>query len=389
MEGYYGRAAAKMRAYFDLLHNQVRFSPRGSGHHLWIYDPPGAPYLNRDFLRKARLLMDEAQAMAADDAEKQRVRKARLPLEYAELSQAKQFHVSNGLYAPADFAALKTRFEAFMQEVRSFGIQSLHEWRDLKGDEDEFNQRIKPYGVVTLENASLKVHLAPELNARVLYLIDKRSGQNLMRVADSGERGYPDQGGLGLFVFPDYHSRACETVWTVQRSSAAEVTLAGICPNGLKLRRVIRLSGEEPLLQTETVVENGAKEALPVALQSRAEYSAGLPEDPRLTIAFRRQDGEMVDRTLFSAGLETSGNETYLAADRPDGEWRTFHRQAPLQLVNRFQKDDVARCALNWSVRGDNRMTLVLWSPEKTLEPGARFVFRTDYRIDGIGIGPR
>jgi hypothetical protein len=382
MEGYYGRAAVQMRAYFDLLHNQVRFSPRGSGHHLWIYDPPGAPYLNRDFLRKARLLVDEAAASAAVEAEKQRVRKARLPLEYAELSQAKQFHVNNGLYAPADLPALKNRFETFMQEVRSFNIQSLHEWRDLGDDEQEFSKRIRPYGIVTLENASLKVHLAPELNARVLYLIDKRSGQNLMRVADPGERGYPDLGGLGLFVYPDYHSRACETAWTVQGSSATEVTLAGTCTNGLSLRRTIRLAGDEPLLQTETTVENASKEALPVALQARAEYSAGLPEDPRLAIGFRRQDGEMVDRTLFSAGLETSGNETYLAADRPDGEWRTFHRQAPLQLVNRFQKGDVARCAMNWSVRGDNRMTLVLWSPQKTLEPGASLVFRTDYLVE-------
>jgi hypothetical protein len=90
----------------------------------------------------------------------------------------------------------------------------------------------------------------------------------------------------------------------------------------------------------------------------------------------------MVDRTLFSAGLETSGTETYLAGDRPDGEWRTFHRQAPLHLVNRFEKDDVARCSMNWSVRGENRTTLVLWSPQRTLDPGTGFVFRTDYRIE-------
>jgi hypothetical protein len=119
-----------------------------------------------------------------------------------------------------------------------------------------------------------------------------------------------------------------------------------------------------------------------VALQVRAEYSAGLPADPRLAISFRRQDGETVDRTFFSAGAETSGSETLLAEDRPDGDWRVFHRQAPLRLVNRFEKDEVARCSVNWSVRGENRVTLGLWSQEMKLEPGADFLFHTDYRIE-------
>ena len=382
MEGYYGRAAKKMRAYFDLLHRQVRFKPNGLGHHLWIYQQPGAPYLDRDFLRKARGLVGEAIRIAGDDATRQHVRKAELSLEYVELSQAKQFHVNQALYGPSDLAALKARFETFVKDARSFGIQSLHEGRDLKDDEEEFSKRIKPYSVLTMENSALRVILAPELNARVLYLTDIRTGQNLLREADPGERGYPDLGGLGLFVFPDYHARPCETTWKVLASSASEVTLSGTCPNGLNLRRTIRLKGNEPVLQTETRVENGGRDALPVALQARAEYSAGLPEDPRLSLSFTRQDGEAVDRTLFSAGVETSGSETYLAEDRPAGEWRAFHRQAPLKFVNHFEKDGVARCAMNWSVRGENRLSLALWSPQRTLAPGEGFVFRTDYEVE-------
>ena len=382
MEGYYGRAAKKMRAYFDLLHRQVRFKPNGLGHHLWIYQQPGAPYLDRDFLRKARGLVGEAIGIAGDDSTRQHVRKVELSLEYVELSQAKQFHINQALYGPSDIAALKARFETFVKDARSFGIQSIHEGRDLKDDEEEFSKRIKPYSVLTMENSALRVVLAPDLNARVLYLTDIRTGQNLLREADPGERGYPDLGGLGLFVFPDYHARACETTWKVLASSASEVTLSGTCPNGLNLRRTIRLKGNEPVLQTETRVENGGRDALPVALQARAEYSAGLPEDPRLSLSFTRQDGEAVDRTLFSAGVETSGSETYLAEDRPAGEWRAFHRQAPLKFVNHFEKDGVARCAMNWSVRGENRLSLVLWSPQRTLAPGEGFMFRTDYQVE-------
>ncbi len=386
MQGYYGRASEKMLAYFDLLQRQVRFPPGGLGHHLWIYQQPGAPYLDRDFLRRARRLMDEAEKVAENDAVRRRVRKARLPLDYVEISQAKTFQIADGQFAPPDLAALKAMFESFMRDVRSFGIQSLHEGRDLKDDEEEFSKRIKPYAVITLENASLRATLVPELNARILQFVDKQSGQNLAREADPGERGYPDLAGFGLFVFPDYHGRAFETTWKVLASSPTEVTLAGVCPNGLRLRRTLRLKGNEPLLQTETRVENDSRDTLSVSLQARADYSAGLPDDPRLAISFRSQDRAAVDRTLFSAGVETSGSENYLAGDRPDGEWRVFHRQAPLHLVNRFEKDDVARCSMNWSVRGENRITLVLWSPQMTLQPGSGSLFRTDY---GIGAEPR
>lgn len=59
-----------------------------------------------------------------------------------------------------------------------------------------------------------------------------------------------------------------------------------------------------------------------------------------------------------------------------------LHRQAPLKLVNGFEKGDVACRSINWSARGDDRANLVLGSPQRTLAPGESFLFRTEYRIE-------
>ncbi len=56
LDAYYGKAAQPMRAYFDLTQRQVRMAPNGLGRHLWIYDPPSAPYLSDEFLASAREL---------------------------------------------------------------------------------------------------------------------------------------------------------------------------------------------------------------------------------------------------------------------------------------------------------------------------------------------
>ena len=68
---------------------------------------------------------------------------------------AKAFEVRDGSYAPADLEGLKENFQRFMKDVRSFGITELHEGSKLSEDEENFNNRIKPYRVVTLENAAI------------------------------------------------------------------------------------------------------------------------------------------------------------------------------------------------------------------------------------------
>jgi hypothetical protein len=378
LEACYGRAARPMRAYFDLLHAQVR----GGKNHLWIFVHPRQPFLNREFLDRAAVLFRQAAAAADSDAVRLRIEKARLSLEYVELNRAKQFRVRDEVYGPENPEGLGRRFAEFIAAAKKFGIQQLHEGRKIAEDETEFAARIRPYRVVTLENAALRVRVAPELNARIIEITDKRSGLNLLRVPDAATRGYPDLSGAWVSVVPEYRGRAYEVRWQGAASSGTELELSGAGPEGLRLRRTIRLAGDEGVVHTATTVENAGGAPVRAALQARAEYSPRDDLDGRLlALRYRSEDGSALDGPLFQAGQETTGNTTLTGPKRPAGSWTAYHQSGVPGLVNLFRGGQAERAVMDWSVRGASVITLSLWSREAELKPGESLALEADYGI--------
>jgi len=380
MAAYYGKAARPMRAYFDLLHRQARPAPRGKGQHMWIYTNPGASYLSQDFIAQALKLFQEAAAAANDNATRTRVRKARLSIDYVRLIHAKAFEVRDASYVPADLEGLKENFQSFMNDIRSFGITELHEGSKSSDDEQNFNNRIKPYRVATLQNAALRVDVAPELSGRVIRMIDRRTGHDLLRRPDPGERSYPDTGGLSLTVNSDYLGRTYETTWELEpQTEPTELRLTGTYTNGLKASCVIQLRKDETVLHTETTLKNQGDTAQDAVLQSR--YVAGPRNMDESVLSFRRQDGKTTQQRLIEAGLEPRGAETYDGPEQPDGEWMLSEAGPGLALVNRFPKDQVSRCFARWTGKTDNSAIMGIWSIKRSLAPGETLKLEADYEI--------
>lgn len=382
IEGVYGRAAPRIAEYLELLHRQVRFPPQGRGHHLWIFQGPSAPYLEADFLQRARELLTRAEQEAENDAVRRRVRKVRLSIDYVELLRSMAFEIRDGWYQmpPAARTEVTSRFPEFLREVRSFGIQQLHEGRGLEYDEKEFERRLRRYGVFTLENETLRVAVVPGLNGRIVQLVHKPSGTDVLRRPDPGDAGYPNVSGLFVSVHPDYQARAWDVDWQVWNAAPDRLEMGGACANGLKLVRLISLSGGEVRTQTEVVNEGSAP--VQVALQSRADYAAGPVTDPRLAVSYRSRDGRAVNRTLFEPGEETRRGEPLDGGACPDSAWRAFHRAGGPALLNRFPNSQVQRAVLDWTVQGENRIGLVLWTPERTLKPRESLRLEAVYAVE-------
>lgn len=404
IEGVYGRAAPRIAEYLELLHRQVRMPPEGRGHHLWIFQNPGAPYLEAAFLERARELLTRAEQDAENDAVRRRVRKVRLSIDYVELVRDLALEIQDGWYALPRPGEMRRRFAEFMSVVRSYGIQQLHEGRSLDFDEKAFEQRLRRYGVVTLENAWLRAQIVPELDARVVSLVSKPDAQALLRRAleaeagrvvsvrhdpreqelllwpDPGDRAYPNAGGLNVQIHPDYQARPWEVPWRIVSAAPDRLRLEGSLPNGLRLRQEMRLAEAE--LQIRTVVENEGVFNVQAALQARVNYGPGRLDDPRLAVHYRARDGRVVDRTMFEPGLETSGAEFLEGPACPDGAWRALHRAGGRALLNRFGTDQVSRVRLEWSVRGDNRLTLALWTAERELRPGEVLQLDAFYAVE-------
>ena len=348
---------------------------------MWIYTNPGAPYLSEDFLAQSMKFFHEAETAADDNATRTRVRKARLSIDYVRLMHAMAFQVRDGSYAPADIDRLKESFQSFMNDVRSFGITELHEGTKLAEDEEEFSKSIRPYRVAALENAAVRVDVAPELSGRIIQMIDRRTGKDMLRHSDPGEQSYPDVGGLSLFVYSDYlAAKPYEAKWELEpQTQPPELRLTGTFANGLKARRAIRLRKDEPVVQTETTLENGGTSSLDVVLQS--QYRADAKSMDRAALSFRQQDGKTLEQRLLQPGQEPRGSKVYDGSEQPDGEWMLSETGAGLVLVNRFPKDQVSRCFAHWTGKAENAVTLGLWSAKRALGPGETLKLEADYGI--------
>ena len=379
-DAFYGKAAKLMREYFELSHRQVRTPPNGLGNHIWIYDGPGAPYLNDEFLARSSELFGQADAAAENDEVRARVHKARLGIDYAALMRAKQFAVAGGWYQPADLNGLKDRWNTFVAGLRQFGITNLSESSPLTRDEQDFAAFVRPYRAATLDGDRLRVNVAPELGGRVVNIVDKRTGRDLLQRPAPGAKQYPNLGGLTVAPYSDYVAR---TPWSAKweldpGSTLTEVRLIGICENGLKMRRTLWLEGS--LLRTRTVLENTGQETIEAVLQSRWDVDPGPLEGVR--VSYRTQGGGTVGKPLIEPEQQPSGTESYSGADQPAGEWRLADRAGAPAMLNRFPADQVARCFLNWTAKSENRVGMTVASHRRALRSGERLILEADYGVD-------
>jgi len=379
-EAFYSKAASPMRRYFELMHQQVRTEPAGQGRHIWIYDNPGAPYLNEEFVAKAAELFRQAEAAAENDAVRARVRKARLGIDYVRLTRAKRFTVDGEWYRPADLNGLKARWDSFTAGLVKIGVTNLSESSPLTRDQLDFEEFMRPYRVITLENDRLRVRVAPELGGRVIQIFDKRQGKDLLYQPDPSAKQYPNLAGLTVAPYSDYVAR---TPWTTRwelepGAKATEVTLVGVCENGLKMRHRLWLEGS--FLRTATVLENAGAAPVEALLQSRWEVDPGPLS--AVSVVYRTQSGARTDKALIQPESQPSGTEFYTGADQPDGEWTVAVRTDGAAMVNRFPKDQVARCFLNWTAKGENRVGLAVASHRRTLRLGDRVTLAADYGVN-------
>jgi hypothetical protein len=357
LEGVYGPAAGAIRKYFDLLHAEVRPAPAGRGLHLWIFHVPEySPRLIEEGLK----LLDEAEKAAETEAVRRRIRKDRLSLEYLVLLRELRYEVRDGRYAPADLAGLKQQAGAFLARVREQGIQSLHEGRNLDFDE-RFFANLREYEAVTLENRQWRAILVPDLGGRVVRLLDRMRNRELLRPPPLHELRYPDAGGIVATFHSDRHSPAWSVRWRAQRQGEDQVLLTATLDNGLQAQHRIVLAPQG--LTVETRLANPTAETLQAAIQHRADAE---PADiDAETLVWAAASGGTLRRKLIEAGREPAGRLQMDAPGLPATGWWL----EPAGLFAAFQ--GATRVAAQWTAKTPPGVTLVHWSEERTLEPGA------------------
>ena len=366
-EIYYGKAAQPMRAYLEMVHNLVRFPPEGEGQHWWCCR---APRFSDEGLAKVKELFQRALVAAESDMVRKRVRLAQTSIRYLELRREQQFVVRGDRYEPRGTDFLAKRFGEFAEDARKLGLKSLGEDVPIEKDTKVFLDSLNSYRFRTLENSRLKLRVVPELDGRVISIVDKRSGKELLNQPVSVEVNYPNRSGLSVSAYPDFvNASAYPMKWEASPESTGRgLALIGSAANGLKMSRRLWLGDEDAQVRTATVLENVGSSAVEVTLQSQFDGDPGPLDDA--VVEFRAVDGRTVQKKLIKPGEQPVGGDTYTGSGRPAGEWRVVQPKTGLTLVNTFRPEHIDRATLAFSAKNASRVTLSVWSPKRTLQPG-------------------
>ena len=117
LTGYYGRAAAPIRAYIDMLQEHVTTQHI----HVGIYCSPQQGHIPEALLEKAEKLFDRAEALADDEDVLARVQRSRLQIRYVRLN-----------ITPAEDPAYGPMAEAMIRDLARFGITRVREWEPME-----------------------------------------------------------------------------------------------------------------------------------------------------------------------------------------------------------------------------------------------------------------
>ena len=164
LTGYYWKASQPIKRYI----NEMRTTLLESGAPLRIFGSPNKAsdtYLTQDLIKRYEQFFYEADALAADSAEiQERVRIARLPLDFAIMEQAKKnYYGDNGIFHKVDGSwevrtAIRSKIDPFTDLCVRQGVTRVKEWSTSP---DEY--RSSMYRIFAL---GMKEHLAYGKNVK-------------------------------------------------------------------------------------------------------------------------------------------------------------------------------------------------------------------------------
>ena len=192
LSGYYGdRAAPYLRTYIDEMHSALE----SSGEELWIYGYPLASergYLSARMLDRYGSLFDSAEVAAADDRDLlDRVRAARLPLQFTLIEQAKGYGTGDrGFFEISDGPDLSVRpamrslLDTFVRRCEYLGYTAV----------EEMGKSPRQYYETTLGflEKSARSHLASGKPVRLLRPASPKYHGGDRSALTDGMRGWDD-----------------------------------------------------------------------------------------------------------------------------------------------------------------------------------------------------
>lgn len=123
LNGYFGKAGQPILRWLDLLHNKVL----AENIHGSIVQRSDAPFLTPDVMAEGGRLFDEAERVADSPGILERVKHARLGIEYVKVMREISKAGKSG--SPEEKAAALAKLEALVAECKADGMTAIREWQ--------------------------------------------------------------------------------------------------------------------------------------------------------------------------------------------------------------------------------------------------------------------
>lgn len=265
----YGKGAPYIRRWLDALQAPIRKQHMD----VYVYDPPTSSYLPESTLREGDRLFDEAEAATHDTpAARDEVERARLGLQYVELMRAApRYSLQGGALVPTENPARTVLAGMVREKIAKYGIGQVREGQPVAQFLDRLAQPAPSFPVVTIESARLTLTVVPALGGRIMRLVDRATGRNLLREPGPDDAGYPAAGGYEEYASSGSRGAGWNADFAIVASTPVTCTLRSTLRSGVELTRTYALDGAKLLIETTAVNRSDVPRA--VEMRSHPEFT--------------------------------------------------------------------------------------------------------------------
>jgi len=366
---YYREAAGPILGWLDYYHR----SAQAAGVHPTCFPTEGSLALTPETVQRGLRYFSEALALAQSDTVRSRVEKASLCIHRAALSiTSMNLNFEGDLCRPNlqgfdpglldHYAALCSRFGVAMDDEMVSAERALEGWR-------QFHAGLK---AIRLENETWRLRILPQSNGKVVEMLHKPSGRNVIQSARS----------LGRFRYEEWvrqgqGPKADQILPYEAQADANQARLSLVTPDGSRLERTITLSNEVIRFEA-TLTANTPRlfEALIHPEYDTATHS----EDPSVLSIYVKQPGWVQANRGWRNALPQSGQNDLIRQSVSGGGFAYYNHQARFGVEQRYDPKEMGSLGLFWNP-SRQQVNLELRSALVSLAQGQRghYAFEVRY----------
>jgi len=336
---HYAEASGPIIAYLTDFHRQIATKRL----HPTCFSTESALGLDAGTTRRIWERFAEAARLARSDEVRKRVEKASLCALRAALSQSTScLAIEGGVCKPASSDYGQDLLDTYQDLCRRYGATMESETVRTDAYVESLRALFAGLQAVTIENGTWRVTALPASNGKIVEMIHKPSGRNVIQPHRAFNRfRYEDwvregegPGARSIMAFD------------VVEAGTDRVEMSLTTPDGTRFVRTVRLAGDAVRIEGEVT----ASAARPLDLWLHPEYDAGTDQgDPSVVAVYVRAPDWVQANKDWKEARPAPGSEGLIARAAAGGAFAYYNHRERFGVEQRFDPALIGRLGLYWS----------------------------------------